>query len=253
MHEAYRRRRDAALRTRWPRRRTAAWCGPEGGMFVLLDVRDSGARLGGIRRKSCSRARAVAVLPCDGFSAPQRGRPSAHLADRRRCPPQGRAGERIVRLARQLAGRKLAGRRVPAEASGIKIRRSVLRSNARSSEVRTIAVRTISGSIDLDDFRWLQAVRTGVETPTGISSYGGLPAGQCSKAPAPSMDCRKFCLKIEAGLLRGIVHVARHGKIHDGRPCRPARRGDLSDGLSTIENAPSTLDLKKDRTAGCAG
>jgi arginine:pyruvate transaminase len=73
---------------------------PEGGMFVLLDVRGTG--LGGdeFARLLLARER-VAVLPCDGFGPSAAGHlrialsaPGARLAE---------AGERIVRFARTLA------------------------------------------------------------------------------------------------------------------------------------------------------
>src|SRR5580704_16303543 len=75
---------------------------PEGGMFVLLDVRGSGLgspefALGLLEREH------VAVLPCDGFGPSAAGHlrialcaPDARLAD---------AGERIVRFAERLAQR----------------------------------------------------------------------------------------------------------------------------------------------------
>ena len=74
---------------------------PEGGMFVLLDVRGTGLEAGDFALRLLERER-VAVLPCDGFG------PSAigHLRIALSAPePRLReAGERIVRFARSLAG-----------------------------------------------------------------------------------------------------------------------------------------------------
>jgi arginine:pyruvate transaminase len=74
---------------------------PEGGMFVLLDVRGTGLEAGDFALRLLTRER-VAVLPCDGFG------PSAvgHLRIALSAPePRLReAGERIVRFARTLAG-----------------------------------------------------------------------------------------------------------------------------------------------------
>jgi len=73
---------------------------PEGGMFVLLDIRGSGLEAGDFARRLLLTER-VAVLPCDGFGASAAGHlrialsaPDARLRD---------AGERIVRFARALA------------------------------------------------------------------------------------------------------------------------------------------------------
>ena len=74
---------------------------PEGGMFVLLDVRDTG--LGGAEfARLLLEREAVAVLPCDGFGASAAGHLRIALS-----APEPRlkdAGERIVRFARTLAG-----------------------------------------------------------------------------------------------------------------------------------------------------
>ncbi len=74
---------------------------PEGGMFVLFDVRGTGLDAGDFARRLLDRER-VAVLPCDGFG------PSAigHLRIALSAPePRLRdAGDRIVRFARALAG-----------------------------------------------------------------------------------------------------------------------------------------------------
>jgi arginine:pyruvate transaminase len=73
---------------------------PEGGMFVLLDVRGTGLSAGEFARLLLERER-VAVLPCDGFGASATG----HLRIALSAPePRLReAGERIVRCARALA------------------------------------------------------------------------------------------------------------------------------------------------------
>ncbi len=101
----------AALREDY-RRRAAMLCGllrdapgcrpvtPEGGMFVLLDVRRSGLDAGSFALRLLA-AEAVAVLPCDGFGPSAAGHlrialsaPDARLAE---------AGSRIVRFAATLA------------------------------------------------------------------------------------------------------------------------------------------------------
>jgi arginine:pyruvate transaminase len=73
---------------------------PEGGMFVLLDVRGTGLSANDFARQLLDLER-VAVLPCDGFGPSAIGHlrialsaPDARLAE---------AGERIVRFARALA------------------------------------------------------------------------------------------------------------------------------------------------------
>jgi arginine:pyruvate transaminase len=83
---------------------------PEGGMFVLLDVRETGLGSEGFAYGLLEREN-VAVLPCDGFGASAVGHlrislttDEARLAD---------AGHRIVRYARQIAHRN-----EPARASG---------------------------------------------------------------------------------------------------------------------------------------
>jgi arginine:pyruvate transaminase len=75
---------------------------PEGGMFVLLDIRATGVSAGEFARGLLDVER-VAVLPCDGFGASAAGylrislgAPDARLAD---------AGNRIVRFAQRLAQR----------------------------------------------------------------------------------------------------------------------------------------------------
>jgi len=74
---------------------------PEGGMFVLLDVRGSGLGADAFAHRLLERER-VAVLPCDGFGPSAAG----HLRIALSAPePRLReAGERIVRFARALAG-----------------------------------------------------------------------------------------------------------------------------------------------------
>ncbi len=74
----------------------------EGGMFVLLDVRASGLGSEEFAERLLA-SEGVAVLPCDGFGPSATGhlRISLTVDDAR----LKEAGERIVRLARQLAGR----------------------------------------------------------------------------------------------------------------------------------------------------
>lgn len=72
---------------------------PEGGMFVLLDVRVSGLGSGEFAARLLD-AEGVAVLPCDGFGPSAAGHLRIAL-----CAPEKRleeAGERIVRFARHL-------------------------------------------------------------------------------------------------------------------------------------------------------
>jgi arginine:pyruvate transaminase len=73
---------------------------PEGGMFVLFDVRDTGLGGGEFARRLLERE-GVAVLPCDGFGPSAAG----HLRIALSAPePRLReAGERIVRFARAVA------------------------------------------------------------------------------------------------------------------------------------------------------
>src|SRR5207248_6271472 len=73
---------------------------PEGGMFVLLDVRKTGLASDAFSLRLLEGER-VAVLPCDGFGPSAIGHlrialsaPDARLAE---------AGQRIVRFARALA------------------------------------------------------------------------------------------------------------------------------------------------------
>jgi arginine:pyruvate transaminase len=72
---------------------------PEGGMFVLLDVRGTGLAAGEFARRLLDSER-VAVLPCDGFGPSAEGHlrialsaPEARLRD---------AAGRILRFARSL-------------------------------------------------------------------------------------------------------------------------------------------------------
>ena len=72
---------------------------PEGGMFVLLDVRGSGLDASDFARRLLADER-VAVLPCEGFGASAAGHLRIALS-----APEARlreAGERIVRFARTL-------------------------------------------------------------------------------------------------------------------------------------------------------
>jgi len=73
---------------------------PEGGMFVLLDIRGTGLEAGDFAGRLLVRER-VAVLPCDGFGPSAAG----HLRIALSAPePRLReAGDRIVRFARALA------------------------------------------------------------------------------------------------------------------------------------------------------
>jgi len=75
---------------------------PEGGMFVLLDIRDSGLDAEPFARALLETER-VAVLPCDGFGASAEG----HLRISLGAPDDrlAEAGERIVRFAQRLAQR----------------------------------------------------------------------------------------------------------------------------------------------------
>jgi len=78
---------------------------PEGGMFVLLDVRGTGLGAQEFARRLLERED-VAVLPCDGFGASAAGYLRIALA-----APEPRlveAGKRIVRFARALAGERRA-------------------------------------------------------------------------------------------------------------------------------------------------
>ncbi len=73
---------------------------PEGGMFVLLDVRGTGLGAGEFALRLLA-AEEVAVLPCDGFGPSAAGHLRIAL-----CAAEARlaeAGERIVRFARSLA------------------------------------------------------------------------------------------------------------------------------------------------------
>ena len=73
---------------------------PEGGMFVLLDVRGTGLSADAFALQLLERER-VAVLPCDGFGPSATG----HLRVALSAPDSrlAEAGERIVRFARALA------------------------------------------------------------------------------------------------------------------------------------------------------
>jgi len=96
------------------RRRAALLCGllgdapncrvisPEGGMFVLLDIRATGLNAEQFAQGLLESER-VAVLPCDGFGASAEG----HLRISLGAPDDrlAEAGERIVRFAQRLAQR----------------------------------------------------------------------------------------------------------------------------------------------------
>jgi arginine:pyruvate transaminase len=73
---------------------------PEGGMFVLFDVRGSGLGSAEFARRLLDRER-VAVLPCDGFGPSAAGHLRIALSAPE--PRLAEAGERIVRFARALA------------------------------------------------------------------------------------------------------------------------------------------------------
>ncbi len=99
LHEEYRARASllTALLREAPGCRAVP---PEGGMFVLLDIRGTGLEAGDFAARLLARER-VAVLPCDGFGASAAG----HLRIALSAPePRLReAGDRIVRFARALA------------------------------------------------------------------------------------------------------------------------------------------------------
>lgn len=101
LHRDYRRRAAlmSGILAAAPNCRVAA---PEGGMFVLLDIRASGLDSEEFAERLLERE-GVAVLPADGFGPSAIGhlRISLTVGDDR----LKEAGERIVRLARQLAGR----------------------------------------------------------------------------------------------------------------------------------------------------
>lgn len=74
---------------------------PEGGMFVMLDVRETGLGSDAFAR-GLLKAESVAVLPCDGFGPSAAGQLRISLtADDARL---AEAATRIVRYARSLAG-----------------------------------------------------------------------------------------------------------------------------------------------------
>jgi arginine:pyruvate transaminase len=73
---------------------------PEGGMFVLLDVRGTGLSSEAFADALLERE-GVAVLPCDGFGPSAAGHLRISLTSEDRRLEEG--GQRIVRFARQLA------------------------------------------------------------------------------------------------------------------------------------------------------
>jgi arginine:pyruvate transaminase len=99
LREDYRRRAEmmSGLLREAPRCRVTP---PEGGMFVLLDVRGTGLSADAFALQLLERER-VAVLPCDGFGPSATG----HLRVALSAPDSrlAEAGERIVRFARALA------------------------------------------------------------------------------------------------------------------------------------------------------
>jgi arginine:pyruvate transaminase len=85
---------------------------PEGGMFVLLDVRGSGLGSEEFARTLLERE-GVAVLPCDGFGPSAVGQLRISLTAEDSLLEE--AGRRIIRLARQLGQRNdTAGQDFPA-------------------------------------------------------------------------------------------------------------------------------------------
>jgi arginine:pyruvate transaminase len=73
---------------------------PEGGMFVLLDIRDTGLASEAFARELLAREQ-VAVLPCDGFGPSAAGHLRISLTALE--PRLAEAGRRIVGFARALA------------------------------------------------------------------------------------------------------------------------------------------------------
>jgi arginine:pyruvate transaminase len=99
LHADYKMRAELLCRTL----ADAARCrvvSPEGGMFVLLDIRDTGLSSMEFAQGLLDRER-VSVLPCDGFGPSAAGHLRIAL-----CAPAPRlkeAGERIARFASQIA------------------------------------------------------------------------------------------------------------------------------------------------------
>ena len=107
LREAYRQRATllSRLLAKAPNCRTVP---PEGGMFVLFDVRASGLGSEDFARELLVRENVV-VLPCDGFGASGAGHLRIALT-----APESRleeAGRRIVRFARELNLRSIAALR----------------------------------------------------------------------------------------------------------------------------------------------
>jgi arginine:pyruvate transaminase len=100
MHATYRRRAAllAGLLAEAPGCRAVP---PEGGMFVLLDVRGTGLDAAEFAHRLLL-AEDVAVLPCDGFGASAAGHQRIALTAPE--PRLEEAGRRIVRFARSLPG-----------------------------------------------------------------------------------------------------------------------------------------------------
>lgn len=100
LHEDYRRRSRllAGILAAAPRCRVAP---PEGGMFVLLDVRGTGLASEAFAQGLLERHR-VAVLPCDGFGPSAVGQLRISLTADDAILAE--AGNRIVAYARELAG-----------------------------------------------------------------------------------------------------------------------------------------------------
>jgi len=102
IREAYRHRAEllSAILAAAPRCKVIP---PEGGMFVLLDVRGTGLTSEEFASTLLEKE-GVAVLPCDGFGASAVGHLRLSLTSKDARLKE--AGERIVRFARQLAERK---------------------------------------------------------------------------------------------------------------------------------------------------
>jgi arginine:pyruvate transaminase len=74
---------------------------PEGGMFVLMDIRSTGVASTAFAHELLMREH-VAVLPCDGFGPSAAGHLRISLTAAE--PRLAEAGRRIVRFARSIAG-----------------------------------------------------------------------------------------------------------------------------------------------------
>jgi arginine:pyruvate transaminase len=104
MHETYR-RRAATLSSVLAEARHCRVIRPEGGMFVLLDVRGTGLAAAEFALRLL-RAEDVAVLPCDGFGASAQGH--LRIALTAPDPRLEDAGRRVVRFTEMLSRALLA-------------------------------------------------------------------------------------------------------------------------------------------------